>query len=575
MKEYEGIALQYARDVVAGDIPACQWVRAAAQRQLDDLERFADGTEYLWNPVIVKRGKEVQPVEDVCKFLENLPHIKGQWAGQDLELQPWQIFIVSVVFGWITPEGFRRYRTAYLEVPRKNGKTFLMSGVGLYLLCADDEAGAEVYSAAVKKDQAKIVWDTCRRQVNKTEDLREAFGVEALKHSVFIEKNASMFLPLAADSDSLDGLNIHGGLIDELHAHKSREVFDVIETGTGSRTQSLMFIITTAGTNWAGVCYEQRDYVTKLLSGTAQDESYFGIIYTVDDEDVPNIWTQPELLEKANPNWGVSVLPFDIERLWTKAKQTPSAQNNFLTKRVNVWCNAASSWMDMIKWNACHDDALRLEDFEGEPCFMGADFASKKDLAALCLLFERDGHLYPFLRYYLPEEVCRTTSHDLLQGWWREDRLVATPGEIIDFDFIEQDCDDFKSRFEVSQFGYDPHQATQFAGRMIAKGFPMVEVAQTALQLSEPMKELEARAIAGTLHHNDPVLTWMVSNVTVQEDYKQNIYPRKSGATNANKGGDPTKKIDGVIALLCAMNRYMNPGEDETSVYESRGMRVL
>ena len=566
MKDYEGIALQYARDVIAGDIPACKWVKAAAQRQLDDLEKYADGETYLWNPVIFKRGKEVRPVDDVCKFLENLPHIKGQWAGTDLTLEPWQIFVVSCVFGWITPDGVRRFRTAYLEVPRKNGKTFVISGIGLYLLCADDEAGAEVYSAAVKKDQAKISWDTARRQVLKTPDLQEAFGVEALKHSIFIEDNASMFQPLASDSDSLDGLNIHGGLIDELHAHKSREVFDVIETGTGSRSQSLMFIITTAGSNQAGICYEQRGYVTKLLDGVVEDEAYWGIVYTLDDDDIEQVWTNPELLEKANPNYGISVLPFDIERLWTKAKQTPSAQNNFLTKRANVWVNADTAWMQMHRWDKGHNGALSLEDFKGKPCIIGADFASKVDIAALCLLFEEGGELYPFLKYYLPDETVRNSSNDLYAGWWREGRLTVTPGQVIDFDFIEQDCEQFASDFEIKEFAYDPHQATQFAGRMINNGFNMVEVRPTVLNFSEPMKELEARVLAGKLHHNDPILKWMVSNVVGHYDAKDNIYPRKER---------PENKIDGVIALLSALNRLMNPGEDETSIYEKRGLRVI
>jgi len=567
MKDYEAIGLQYARDVTAGDIPACKWVKAAAQRQLDDLEKYADGETYLWNPVLVKRGKEVQPVEDVCKFLENLPHIKGQWAGTDLELQPWQVFVVACVFGWVTPEAHRRYRTAYLEVPRKNGKTFLMSGIGLYLLCADDEAGAEVYSAAVKKDQAKIVWDTARRQVNKTPDLREAFGVEALRHSVFIEDKASMFLPLASDSDSLDGLNIHGGLIDELHAHKSREVFDVIETGTGSRSQSLMFIITTAGSNQAGICYEQRTYVTKILDGVIEDEAYWGIVYTLDDDDIDQVWVNPDLLEKANPNYGVSVLPFDIIRLHTKAKASPASQNNFLTKRANVWVNADTAWMQMHRWEQCANPQLKLEDFAGKPCIIGADFASKIDIASLCLLFWDDaGHLYPFLKHYLPDETVRNSSNDLYSGWWREGLLTVTPGEIIDFGAIEQDCAAFASQFEIKEFAYDPHQATQFAGRMIDDGWNMVEVRPSVLNFSEPMKELEARVLAKTISHNDPVLSWMVSNTVCHYDAKDNIYPRKER---------PENKIDGVIALLSALNRYMNPGEDETSIYDKRGLRVI
>jgi phage terminase large subunit-like protein len=554
MKNYTDIAIEYAEGVVAGDIPNCRWVIACCQRFLDDLKR--DDWRFHYSD---------ERAAKFCKFAENLPHIKGQWAGTDLVLEPWQVFIACNVFGWIDEDGNRRFRTAYLEVPRKNGKTFLMSAIGLYMLLADGEAGAEVYSAAVKKDQARLVWDTARRQVLKTEELQQAFNVEAWKHSIFVEKTASSFLPLASDSDSLDGLSVHAGLIDELHAHKSREVFDVIETGTGSRAQSLMFIITTAGSNQAGICYEQRGYVTKLLEGVNEDESYFGIIYTLDDDDIANVWDDRELWKKANPNYGVSVLPFDLERLVKKAKQTASAQNNVLTKRFNVWTNADTSWMDMWKWNACQNEALSLDDFKGEPCIMGADFASKIDIAALCLLFERDGILYPFLRYYLPDETVRDSRNDQYHGWWKDGLLTVTPGQIIDFDYIEQDCSQFASEFEITEFAYDPFQATQFAGRMLNEGWNMTEVRPTVLNFSEPMKELEARVISETLQHNDPVLSWMVSNTVCHLDAKDNIYPRKE---------KPENKIDGVIALLSAMNRYMNKSDDD-SIYLKRGLTVV
>jgi len=569
MKDFESIALQYARDVIAGDIVACKWVKLACQRQLDDLEKYADGDVFLWNPWLEREGKSFQPVTKVCQFLEQLPHIKGEWGSEYLELEPWQVFAVSCVFGWIKPDGFRRFRTAYLEVPRKNGKTLLAAGIGLYLLCMDHEKGAEVYSVAVKKDQARISWLIAKAQVLASPDLRAYCGVEALKHSIFIEEKNSMFLPLASDADSLDGLNVHGAIVDELHAHRSREVFDVIRTARGSRQQSLLFIITTAGSDRSGVCYEQREYITKLLQSVFSDdgsESYWGIIYTLDDDDIENLWKSPELLEKANPNYGVSVLPFEILGEYSQAKQTPSAQNNFLTKRANVWVNADTAWMQMHRWDQCKNESLRLEDFDGKRCIVGADFASKIDIAAICLLFEENGVLYPFLRYYLPDETVRNSSNDQYSGWWRDGLLTVTPGQIIDFDYIEHDCSDFASRFEIPEFAYDPFQATQFAGRAINNGWNMIEVRPTVLNFSEPMKELEARVLAKTIQHNDPILTWMVSNVVGHYDAKDNIYPRRER---------PENKIDGVIALLMALNRYMNPADENTSIYNKRGLRVI
>lgn len=570
MRDYEQIALQYARDVVAETIPACKWVKAAAQRQLDDLEKYADGEQFLWNPVIIKRGKEVQPVHDICSFIENLSHVDAQWAGTPIILEPWQIFVLSCVFGWTDLDGLRRFREVYLEVPRKNGKSLLLSAVGLYMLVADDEAGAQVVSAARQRDQARVVWDVSRRMVVAEPDLQAAFNVTAQKLSVYVESTGSSFQALASDKDSLDGKSISCALVDELHAHRDRGIYDVLDSGTGARSQPIIFIITTAGSNQAGICYERREYVGKILDKSIPDDmatlSTFGIIYTIDNDDIDNIWNDTSLLQKANPNYGVSVLPFGIEKDWNKAKQTPSAQNEFLTKRLNVWVNADTAWMQMHRWDSCKDESLRLEDFEGQECIMGGDFASKIDITSICLLFERDGHLYPFFRHYLPDETVRTSSNDLYSGWWRDGSLTVTEGQIVDFDKIQQDCIEFASRFQIKEFSYDPHQATQFSGNMINEGFNMIEVRPLVLNFSEPMKELEARVLANTISHNDPIATWMVSNVVGHYDAKDNIYPRKQR---------PENKIDGVIALLSAMNRYMQPSEDNTSIYDKRGLRVI
>ena len=570
MRDYEQIAQQYAHDILAETIPACKWVKGAAQRQVDDLERYADGDQFLWNPVLIKRGKEVQPVQDICAFIENLSHVDAQWAGTPIILEPWQIFILSCVFGWTGTDGLRRFREVYLEVPRKNGKSLMLSAIGLYMLLADDEAGAQVVSAARQRDQARVVWDISRRMVVAEPELQSAFGVTAQKLSVFVESTGSSFQALASDKDSLDGKSISCALVDELHAHRDRGTYDVLDSSSGARSQPIMFIITTAGSNQAGICYERREYTTKILDKSIPDDmatlSTFGIIYTIDSDDIDNVWNDVSLLQKANPNYGVSVLPFGIEKDWHKAKKTPAAQNEFLTKRLNLWVNADVAWMQMHRWDSCKDESLRLEDFEGEDCIMGGDFASKVDIASICLLFERGGHLYPFFNHYLPDETVRTSSNDLYSGWWRNGSLTVTEGQIVDFDKIQQDCIDFASRFQIKEFAYDPHQATQFAGNMINQGFNMIEVRPLVLNFSEPMKELEARVLANTISHNDEIMTWMISNVVGKYDHKQNIYPRKQR---------PENKIDGVIALLSAMNRYMTPSEDNTSIYDKRGLRVI
>lgn len=552
MAQYHHInaANKYARDVVSGKIQACKWTIAACERQLEDLKLEK---EKYW-PYRFDKDR----AEKVCKFIELMPHIKGKWAGTKIQLEPWQKFIITTVFGWVSKaDGIRRFRTAYIEVPRKNAKSTLTSGIGLYMLTADGEGGSECYSAATTRDQARIVFNDAQQMARRSPEFRTKFGVEVNAHNINVIKTASKFEALSAEGDTLDGLNIHFAAVDELHAHRTRSVYDVLETGTGSRSQSLIWSITTAGSNRAGICYEQRTYLTKILDRVHGDETYFGVIYTIDDEDD---WSDPGVWAKANPNYGVSVYPDDIARLCTKALQMPSAVNNFLTKRLNVWVNADTAWMDMRAWEKCGDPTLSPDDFEGEPCWVGIDLASKVDISAMVQIFERDGHYYVFGRYYLPEETIENNANSQYSGWARDGRIVATPGPVTDFGYIEQDLLDMVSRFELREVAYDPHNATQFSTRMMDEGVPMVEMRPIVLNFSEPMKQLEALTLLGNIHHDgDPVLAWMVSNVVCHHDKKDNIYPNKERDEN---------KIDGVVATIMALGRAMVNSGDGPSVYE-------
>ena len=289
-------ALRYAERVVEGKIPACVYVRQACERQLRDLTRgrFA----YRFDPLLAER---------VCRFAELLPHVKGPKAGQRLELAPWQAFVLTTAFGWVRQDnGKRRFRRVYIEVPRGNGKTTMSDAPALYMLSADKEGGAEIYSAARSREQAKIAFWTAQQMVRRLPDLRRSLGVEVLAHRIVQQRSASFFEAVSADADSLDGRNVHFGLIDELHAHRSRDVYDAIETGAGKRDQSMLWAITTAGSDKTGICYEQRAYVLNILKGTIKDENYFGIIYSIDDGDD---WTLESTWRKANPNYGISVEP--------------------------------------------------------------------------------------------------------------------------------------------------------------------------------------------------------------------------------------------------------------------------
>lgn len=554
--DYVAIATQYAEDVVAGKITACIYVQQACQRQLSDLQRQGeDGWLYVF---------DTERAEHICRFVELLPHIKGKWARErkPITLEPWQVFNLTTVFGWVDSEGLRRFRTVYDEIPRKNAKSTLSSGVALYCLAADDEEGAEVYSAATTRDQARIVWQDARQMVLRSAGMRARFGVEATAHSIFVEHSASAFKALSRDQGgNLDGLNIHVGIIDELHAHKTRDVFDVIDTGTGSRDQSLLWLITTAGFNRAGICYEKRGYTIKVLSRAVQDETWFGIIYTVDPEDLEEderLFTDPMIWQKANPNWAVSVMPADIARKAKQALETPSARNNFLTKHLNVWVNADTAWMDMIAWDRCGDNTLRIEDFNGAPCYAAGDLASKVDIACTAKLFERDGHYFAFLRHYLNEDAAEDGRNSQYGGWARTGHLITTPGNVTDYEVIEDDLRQDAVDYELRELAVDPWQAEHMRQRLAEDGLNTVEFRQTVANMSEPMKMLQALVLQGRFHHDgDPVLTWMVSNVVAHLDAKDNIYPRKEF---------PENKIDGVVALIMALGRSMNNEDDSAKI---------
>ena len=554
-RNYAAVARQYARDVVAGRISTCKWARQACQRQLDDLERFkGPDSAYRFNPKLTdKSGKAFAPADNLCAFIERLAHVKGPLAGEPIHLEPWQVFVLTTVFGWIKPDGKRRFRRSFVEIPRGNAKSTISSALALYMLAADGEGGSEVYSLATTRDQARIVFGDAQTMARQSAGFRNRFGVTVGAHNIHVMKTGSKFEALSAEGSTLDGLNIHFGCIDELHAHKTRTVYDVVETGTGKRDNSLLWVITTAGSNRAGICYEVRTFVTKLLDGVFEDDSQFGIIYGLDNGDD---WVTEASLIKANPNWGVSVRPEVLLPLQAKAMQLPSAVNNFKTKHLNEWVNADTSWMDMRAWDRCANPSLTLAAYAGQPCWIGLDLASKTDIAALVLVFahqEIEGAFAVFARYYLPEDTVHANGNSQYPGWMGSGRLTVTPGNVIDFSWIEADLIEFVSLHAVQAVAFDPFQATQLSTRMMSEGLPMIEVRPTVLNFSEPMKTLEALVLQGKLiHDGDPVLGWMASNVVAHLDAKDNIYPRKER---------PENKIDGIVALIMALSRAFLPGD--------------
>lgn len=546
--------------VRSGKRPAAKWERLAVKRQYDDLAKT--GADWPWR-FDIERGARV------CEFIELLPHTKGRWArqGLTLHLEGWQCFILMSVFGWLhATTGLRRFREAYIEVPRKNAKSTLTSGVFLYMLAADGEMGAEVYSTATTKDQARIVFDDAKKMAERSPDLRTYCGVAIMQHALTVAATGSKAAPLAAEGSNLDGLNVHFAAVDEVHAHKTRALYDVIDSARGAREQSLLWLITTSGSNRAGICYERRTHACKVLERSLIDETLFGIVYTIDEKDDP---LDPKTWAKANPNWLVSVLQDDMEAAARKAAAMPSAMANFLTKRMDVWVNADSAWMDMAAWDACADPDMKQLHVEHLPVWLPLDLASKVDFAAAPKLFYNAtiDHYYLISRFYLPERAVEISPNSQLEGWRISGHLTVTDGEVIDFDQVEEDIRADVCTLDVQEIPYDPWQATQMANRLVGEGAPMVEYRQTVNTMSEPMKTLQALVLQKKLTHDgNPVMTWMVSNVICHLDVKDNIYPRKER---------PENKIDGPVALIMGIGRILAGGVTEPSVYESRGILIL
>lgn len=538
--DYVDKAKRYITKVLDGKIPACRWVKFACLRQKQDLERKKNSKF----PYHFDRKKANKP----CKFIECLCHVKGPKAGECIHLEDWQCFIITTIFGWVDDNGYRRFSQAYIEVGRGNGKSTFCSGIGLYMLCADGELGADIYSFATTRDQARIVFDDALAMARGNKDLQRYYGLTPLNNSMVIIGTNSKFLPKSADAGTLDGLNTHLGIIDELHAHKTRKVYDVVNSSTSKRSQSLIFTITTAGYILDGICMERRRTVGHVLDGSVIDEALFGIIYTIDEDDD---WQSEIALRKANPNWNISVNPKQIMSELISAKLNTSAQKEYLTKHLDVWVNSDHQWLKMEHYRQCIDSSLRESDFIGEYAIYGLDLASKLDISALIRLHwkEIDGviHYYVFPYFYLPADAVHSSDNSQYEGWAKDGYIQTTDGPITDLNALQEWIAEDVKQYSVLSVAYDPMQATQMSQNLLGDGVPMVELAQNLKNMSEPMKQVQALIYTGRLHIADnPVMHWMASNVVCHTDAKENIYPRKEKVQN---------KIDGMVALIMAINQ--------------------
>jgi len=548
---------RYALAVVSGEIIAGKLVKAACARHLDDLDHGHE-RGLIFRPDLAAYHLD---------FMGLTRHSKGEFAGTRFEPTLWQQFRIGSVYGWMRSDGTRRFRIAYNEVARKNGKSTEASAIALDGLIADHEAGAEVYSAATKKDQARIVFDESRRMVRSSPALRKRALLR--KNAISVETTSSKFEPLSSDANTLDGLNPHMVVVDELHKHASRDLLDVLDTATGSRRQPLLWIITTAGDDRIGTVYaDERAYAEKIVTRVLENDSYFVYIATLDDGDR---WDDPETWIKANPNLGVSVKLDDLKEKCAKAKGNPAAQANFKRLRCNLRTSTTIGGIDADRWRENSIESFDPDKMHGRDAYAAFDISSKIDLTAAALLFPpiEDGERWKlWVRFWCPaENVEEREDRDRIhyQRWIDEHWIDVTAGDVVDQDEVKREILDWQKKFNILACPYDTWDATKLALELQDKGVPVREFIQGMKSYSHPTKEFLNLVQARKLEHGgNPVLAWMASNIRFEEDRNKNLMPTKKKSNG---------RIDGLTAAIMAYGAALVP--DESGPYNERGLIII
>ena len=547
-------AEQYAKQVLAGEVMVCEFVTLAVKRYYNDLENALDKGWYFDRKAAIR----------AIGFIEKLKHTKGKWAGQRFKLESWQQFILWNIFGWMKADGTRRFRYVYVEIARKNGKTALSAGIGLYMLFADGEARPEVYSAATVKDQARICFSDAVEIVKKT-DLKNYLS--PYRNSIVYELKSGMMKPLSSDYGTHDGLNPSCGIIDEFHAHKDSGMFDVIKSAFGARRQPLMFIITTAGFNKNGACYAYRSNVIKILQGINEDDSLFGIIYTLDSKEE---WDNPKMWIKSNPNLGVSVFPEYLADQVNDAKNRPEAVRNVMTKNVNLWVDAEKTWILDDIWQKCIG-TTDIKSLRGCKCWGGLDLSNVSDITAFVLLFHENDkfQLLPF--FWIPEEKMleKIRKENINYDKWSSLGFVkVTAGNVLDYDFVKADILQIVEKYDLQSTAYDRWNASQTIIDLQNEGMECSPFGQGYGSMGAPTKEFEKMVLTEKIEHfGNPVLRWMMASTVIKTDPAGNIKPDKEKSS---------QKIDGIVASIMALGEWMTAqSEEDNNPYNQRGMLSL
>ena len=493
-------------------------------------------------------------------FRDCLTHVKGELAGKPFELDTWQENIVATLFGWKLENGYRRFRTSYIEIPRKNGKSTLCAGLALYMLISDGEAGAEVYSAAAEREQASIVFDIAAQMGQAEPILRE--HTTTFRKSIATNTGSS-YKVLSADAYTKHGLNASAIIFDELHAQPNRDLWDVLSTSTGARTQPLTIAITTAGYDRNSICYQLHDYAIKVRDGIIKDQTFLPVIYAANEKDDFKL---PETWAKANPALGVSIRTDYLEREAFKAAEMPSYENTFRRLHLNQWTEQAVRWLPMDRW----DDANTFAEFGSRPCWGGLDLASTTDIAALVLVCPDDDGGYDVMAWHwIPEENAhKRTKRDRVpyETWIKEKYITATEGDVIHFGAIREDILKIQEKYNLQDIAVDRWNSHQLVQELEAEGVSIALFGQGYRSMSSPSKTLEALVMGRHLHHGDnPVLRWMASNCAIESDPAANIKPSKKKST---------EKIDSIVALVMAIARA-TAGNETGSIYDDRGITLI
>lgn len=551
-------AEQYAHDVISKKIPACKNIIKACKRYFDDIKN----AKQLG---IVHIPEKAQIYID---FIELMPLTKGKDARKPLVLQPWQQFIIWNIYGWFdTTTGYRRFAKATISVPKKNGKTELIAAIANAHLVLDNEYGAEIYMAATSRDQAKICFKAAKTMVELCQPLSEY--LTPLKTGVFYEKNNSSIKVISSEAGGIEGGGASLAIYDEEHEQADTELKDNLKTGQAGKDDALFISISTSGVDKNKPYYQHIQDSERVLNGIISEDDHFILLYGVDKSDD---WRTEKALIKANPNWGISVVPHRVLASQKSAINKPGEQLSFKVKHLNMWTDTAKTWISHEKWMENASTTLKLSDFAGRKVWLGLDLARSRDFCALAILFPDDnGKLFHcFFKYYIPSESAdeRTKRDNInIQQWHDQGYITITDGNVADYDFIEADILEIYKTFKLQSCAYDPAMAPQLATSLSSKGVPMYKYSQGILNISVAAKTFEKLVLEKKfIHENNPVTNWMLNNVYLYTDAKGNIQPHK---------GKSAGKIDGVYAILDAVGEYSTDMADEQKEVNNTGYREL